>query len=112
MALPLHKQASSIVYYIALLALISLFNSCSCSEYKRLNYSDAPSSWGPASVTWYGAPTGAGPDDNGNIYISVCVCIFSLICSIFEVEMVCKERIFFFFFILHCGCINRSYVRS
>nr|CAD1844882.1 unnamed protein product [Ananas comosus var. bracteatus] len=65
MALPLHKQASSIVCYIALLALISLFNSCSCSEYKRLNYSDAPSSWGPASVTWYGAPTGAGPDDNG-----------------------------------------------
>jgi hypothetical protein len=27
------------------------------------------SSWLPARATWYGAPTGAGPDDNGTFRV-------------------------------------------
>ncbi|XP_072986386.1 expansin-B3-like [Typha latifolia] len=52
----------------ALLALLSvLLNTCTCFNPKLLSV-DSPATnltWGPASATWYGKPTGAGPDDNG-----------------------------------------------
>ena len=43
--------------------------SSAAAEQPAENYdtSDASysSNWLPARATWYGAPTGAGPDDNG-----------------------------------------------
>ncbi|KAJ3678688.1 hypothetical protein LUZ60_002491 [Juncus effusus] len=57
---------------ITSLVLVSILainpNSCNAFKFKSLNYSDDNGGglqWGSASATWYGAPTGAGPDDNG-----------------------------------------------
>lgn len=44
---------------VALVALVTALLTCgSCA-------SAGSSGWQAAKATWYGAPTGAGPDDNG-----------------------------------------------
>lgn len=60
----------------ALVALVSVLLTYGCCAQSPLNYtgslakaSKASWSWLPAKATWYGAPTGAGPDDNGT-----CIC--------------------------------------
>jgi hypothetical protein len=64
-------MALSISSSFATLALISLviLNPCIAFKHKKLNYSSSDYSdgltWISGSATWYGAPTGAGPDDNG-----------------------------------------------
>ncbi|XP_073002598.1 expansin-B3-like [Typha latifolia] len=59
------RLPSSTFALVALLALVSLLSPCTCFSPKSFNFSDAASNWGSASATWYGSPTGAGPDDNG-----------------------------------------------
>ncbi|KAM0821172.1 hypothetical protein ACQ4PT_029713 [Festuca glaucescens] len=55
---------------VALAALVSVLLTHGCCAEQRLNYTSklakaSSSPWLPAKATWYGAPTGAGPDDNG-----------------------------------------------
>uniref|UniRef100_N1R5F2 Expansin-B4 n=1 Tax=Aegilops tauschii TaxID=37682 RepID=N1R5F2_AEGTA len=57
---------------VALVALVSVLLTYGCCAHSALNYtgslakaSKASWSWLPAKATWDGAPTGAGPDDNG-----------------------------------------------
>lgn len=64
-------MALSISSSFATIALISLviLNPCIAFKHKKLNYSSSDYNdgltWISGSATWYGAPTGAGPDDNG-----------------------------------------------
>ncbi|KAJ3681855.1 hypothetical protein LUZ60_014428 [Juncus effusus] len=60
--------ASSLYTLLASLVLFSLFSLSLSFNPKNINYTTsevARRQWTSASATWYGAPTGAGPDDNG-----------------------------------------------
>jgi hypothetical protein len=63
-------------------------DSESSQDRSLLSYS---SGWLPAKATWYGAPTGAGPDDNGkdqsayiyipvSLHMDVCTCRLNASC--------------------------------
>ncbi|KAJ4777736.1 Expansin-B3 [Rhynchospora pubera] len=60
-------SSSSLLGLAASLALLSLFTPSSCFDPTAISYNDSKValSWQSGSATWYGAPTGAGPDDNG-----------------------------------------------
>jgi hypothetical protein len=53
-------------------------------------------SWLPAKATWYGAPDGAGPDDNGT-YVRACDCDCQCPCAcISDVAVpyrICRRRV-------------------
>ncbi|XP_072988184.1 expansin-B15-like [Typha latifolia] len=58
--LPLSSSAFS---FLALLALLSLFNPCTCFNPRLFNYTfPSSSSWSAGGATWYGSPYGAGSD--------------------------------------------------
>ena len=52
---------------IVLVALLSVLvtSVCSAANYDTSAARSYNSGWLPAKATWYGAPTGAGPNDNG-----------------------------------------------
>uniref|UniRef100_A0ACD5TIH2 Uncharacterized protein n=1 Tax=Avena sativa TaxID=4498 RepID=A0ACD5TIH2_AVESA len=55
---------------VALAALVAVLLTQCCYGQQQLNYTSrlakaSGSPWLAAKATWYGAPTGAGPDDNG-----------------------------------------------
>jgi hypothetical protein len=59
---------------VALAALVSVLLTHGCYAQQHLNYTSllakaSSSPWIPAKATWYGAPTGAGPDDNGRLHV-------------------------------------------
>jgi len=63
---------------IVLVALLSVLvtSVCSAANYDTSAARSYNSGWLPAKATWYGAPTGAGPNDNGTtIYIYTFACI-------------------------------------
>ena len=52
------------------IALVALLSVLVTSVYSDVDYDTSAarsysSGWLPAKATWYGAPNGAGPDDNG-----------------------------------------------
>ncbi|VAI53176.1 unnamed protein product [Triticum turgidum subsp. durum] len=54
------------------LVLVALLSVLVTSVRSAANYDTATarsynSGWLPAKATWYGAPTGAGPNDNGTL---------------------------------------------
>ncbi|XP_020094823.1 expansin-B3-like [Ananas comosus] len=55
--------SSSVVLLVSLMFVCP----CFCFKSKSFNFStsEAALNWNTASATWYGSPTGAGPDDNG-----------------------------------------------
>jgi hypothetical protein len=64
---------------VALATLVSLLLTYGCcAQQRHLNYTSklakaSSSPWLPAKATWYGAPTGAGPDDNGRSHYTLAV---------------------------------------
>jgi hypothetical protein len=60
-------MGSKVAAILAILSVLVVHGSCK-GHPVNYNVSDASaygSGWLPARATWYGAPTGAGPDDNG-----------------------------------------------
>jgi hypothetical protein len=51
---------------VAVLSLLVL-SVCFAEDYDTSLAKSYKSGWLPAKATWYGAPTGAGPDDNGTL---------------------------------------------
>ena len=90
--------ASSTVVTLGALIFLLLVSYGLCTRIVNFNASDitADTYWVPARATWYGAPTGAGPYDNG-MYINVgarhhivygmycCWTIYKLLCM--QVEL-------------------------
>jgi hypothetical protein len=70
-------MALSLSSSFATLALVSLvlLNPCIAFKHKKMNYTLSDYSdglaWISGSATWYGAPTGAGPDDNGKNILQI-----------------------------------------
>uniref|UniRef100_A0A0E0IWC3 Expansin-like EG45 domain-containing protein n=1 Tax=Oryza nivara TaxID=4536 RepID=A0A0E0IWC3_ORYNI len=61
------RMGSKVAAILAILSVLVVHGSCK-GHPVNYNVSDASaygSGWLPARATWYGAPTGAGPDDNG-----------------------------------------------
>lgn len=60
------SSSSSLFALAASLALLSLFTLSTCLDPTAIyNTSAVGLNWNMGSATWYGAPTGAGADDNG-----------------------------------------------
>jgi hypothetical protein len=59
--------SSSLLALVASLALLSVITPSACFDPTEINYnaSEVALNWMSGSATWYGAPTGAGADDNG-----------------------------------------------
>jgi hypothetical protein len=59
--------SSSLLALAASLALLSVITPSTCFDPTEINYnaSEVALNWMTGSATWYGAPTGAGADDNG-----------------------------------------------
>nr|AIW09260.1 beta-expansin 2 [Carex sp. JS-2014] len=60
-------SSSSLFTLAASLALLSLVTLSTCFDPTTINYNTSAVglNWNMGSATWYGAPTGAGADDNG-----------------------------------------------
>jgi hypothetical protein len=73
MALSLSSSFSTLAFIS-----LTLLNPCIATQ-MNLNYSSSDGlTWLSGSATWYGAPTGAGPDDNGkNIIIILHIFIYT-----------------------------------
>ncbi|CAO2149709.1 unnamed protein product [Urochloa humidicola] len=57
--------SSKVVALGALILFLVSYGSCTRTVNINASHITADPYWVPARATWYGAPTGAGPDDNG-----------------------------------------------